>query len=53
MIASGGAAGPEHMVEALGAGASAVLAASIFHDGVHSIAEVKRTIAGAGMEVRS
>ncbi|MCA9515764.1 MAG: imidazole glycerol phosphate synthase subunit HisF [Myxococcales bacterium] len=52
VIASGGAAGPEHLVEALEAGASAVLAASIFHDGVHDIASVKEAIAEAGFEVR-
>ena len=32
VIASGGAKEPQHMVYALRAGASAVLAASIFHD---------------------
>jgi cyclase len=52
VIASGGAAGPEHLVAALRAGADAVLAASIFHDGVYTVAEVKRALAEAGMEVR-
>ena len=33
VIASGGAANPEHLIDALKAGADAVLAASIFHDG--------------------
>jgi cyclase len=32
--------------------ASAVLAASIFHDGTHSIAQVKRFLAAAGVAVR-
>ncbi len=33
VIASGGAATPEHLAEGLAAGADAVLAASIFHYG--------------------
>lgn len=52
VIASGGAAGPEHLVAALEAGADAVLAASIFHDGVYTVGDVKRAIGAAGMEVR-
>src|SRR5918998_5996237 len=45
VIASGGVGGPQHMVEGLQAGADAVLAASIFHFGQYSVAEVKREIA--------
>lgn len=52
VIASGGAAHPAHLAEALGAGASAVLAASIFHDGDYTVADVKRVLAEAGYEVR-
>lgn len=52
VIASGGADGPEHMLAALGAGASAVLAASIFHEKDKTIADIKRFLATAGMEVR-
>ena len=52
IIASGGAGGVEHFVPAVLAGADAVLAASIFHFGDVSIAEVKRTIADAGLTVR-
>ncbi len=52
VIASGGASGPEHLVDALRAGADAVLAASIFHDGVYQVGEVKRGLAEAGVEVR-
>ena len=52
VIASGGAGGPEHMVSAVRAGASAVLAASIFHFGEYSIAEVKEHLAQAGIPVR-
>ncbi len=53
IVASGGASGPDHLVAALQSGASAVLAASIFHDGVHSVASVKRALAAAGVEVRA
>ena len=43
VIASGGAGSPRDMVEVvLKAGASAVLAASIFHYGIHSISSVKK-----------
>ncbi|MEX0784341.1 MAG: imidazole glycerol phosphate synthase subunit HisF [Dehalococcoidia bacterium] len=53
VIASGGAGGPEHMVEALTEGkADAVLAASIFHFGTYSIGEVKAHLAAAGIPVR-
>ncbi|HYW28707.1 MAG TPA: imidazole glycerol phosphate synthase subunit HisF [Gaiellales bacterium] len=52
VIASGGAGGPSDLVRALEAGASAALAASIFHDGTHSIAEVKREVAACGLPVR-
>lgn len=52
IIASGGAGGVEHFVPAVLAGADAVLAASIFHFGDVTIAEVKRTLAEAGLPVR-
>ncbi len=52
VIASGGADGPLHMVEALEAGASAVLAASIFHYGEYTVADVKAALADHGVEVR-
>jgi cyclase len=53
VIASGGAAGPADFVAAvLEGGASAVLAASIFHRRLHSIAAVKAAMAGAGIPVR-
>ena len=52
VIASGGVGAPEHMVAGLQAGADAVLAASIFHYGVHSVADVKDAIAAAGIPVR-
>lgn len=46
IIASGGAATPAHLSEALHAGADAVLAATIFHDGQMSCAEVKNAVGG-------
>jgi cyclase len=52
IVASGGAGGPEHMVLAVHAGAGAVLAASIFHFGEWSIAEVKEHMRRAGIPVR-
>jgi len=53
VIASGGADRPEHLAEALAAGADAVLAASIFHDGDHAVADVKAHLRARGFEVRS
>ena len=53
MIASGGAAGPADFVAAVRVGgADAVLAASIFHRRIHSIAEVKAAMAAAGLPIR-
>ena len=40
-------------VDAVRAGADAVLAASIFHDGEWSIADLKAELASSGLEVRS
>jgi cyclase len=53
VVASGGCGGPEHMYEALTtAGASAALAASIFHYAEYTIGEVKQYLAERGVEVR-
>lgn len=53
VIASGGAGTLDHFGEAVTSGhADAVLAASVFHDGVYTIAEVKDAMAGAGVPVR-
>jgi imidazole glycerol-phosphate synthase subunit HisF len=52
VIASGGAGELEHLTEALEAGADAVLCASIFHYGRHTIAEAKAHLAAAGIPVR-
>ena len=53
VIASGGAGRLEHFYDALTTGgASAVLAASLFHYGELSIAQVKDYLRGRGVEVR-
>jgi cyclase len=53
IIASGGAGGPQHMVDVIKDGrADAVLAASIFHFGTHRIRDVKRYMADQGVPVR-
>ena len=53
VIASGGASGPADFVAAVrDGGADAVLAASIFHRRMHSIADVKQAMAAAGIPVR-
>lgn len=52
IIASGGASGPAHMADALAAGADAVLAATIFHDGHTTVAVLKAELAALGVEVR-
>ena len=52
LIASGGAGRVEHFVEAVDAGADAVLAASVFHFGELTISEVKAGLRAAGHEVR-
>ena len=53
VVASGGVGTLDHLVEGVRDGhASAVLAASIFHFGDHSIAEAKRHMAQSGIPVR-
>ena len=53
VIASGGVGTLDHLVEGVREGhASAVLAASIFHYGEHSIGETKRHMAAAGLPMR-
>ena len=53
VIASGGVGSLEHLVEGVQvAGADAVLAASIFHFGLHTVAEAKARMAARGIEVR-
>jgi cyclase len=53
VIASGGVGTIEHLRAGLIEGrASAVLAASIFHDGVYSVGQVKRLLSQAGVPMR-
>ena len=53
LIASGGAGSLEDFAAALGAGADALLAASVFHFGVHRIGDVKKYLTGQGYSVRN
>ena len=53
VIASGGAKTPLHFAQIFSEGAAdAALAASIFHDGVQSIRDLKRFLTAANIEVR-
>jgi cyclase len=53
VIASGGAGALDHLVEAVERGhADAVLCASIFHYGQHTVAEAKSRMGEAGIPVR-
>ncbi len=52
VIASGGVGTLAHFVEGARAGATGLLAASVFHFGVFSIAQVKAALAEAGLPVR-
>jgi imidazole glycerol-phosphate synthase subunit HisF len=53
VIASGGAGRLEHLVDAVNlGGADAVLCASIFHYGTHTVREAKETMREAGIPVR-
>lgn len=52
IIASGGAGSISDFVDAANAGADAILAASVFHDGLISISAVKAELSSAGFLVR-
>jgi cyclase len=53
VIASGGVGTLQHLVDGIREGhATAVLAASIFHFGQHSVSEAKQFMAKAGLPVR-
>ena len=52
VIASGGIGVRGHVADAFRAGADAVLAASVFHDGDLSVADIKRFLADEGVVVR-
>jgi cyclase len=51
VIASGGVGTLEHLAEGLRV-ADAALAASIFHDGKHTVEEAKAFLRARGVEVR-
>lgn len=52
VIASGGAGSPEHFRDAFDAGASGALAATVFHDRLIAIPQLKEFLATCGIEVR-
>ncbi len=52
VIASGGVGSLAHFVEGARAGATGLLAASVFHFGTFTIAQVKAAMAAAGLPVR-
>ena len=52
VIASGGVGTLDHLVDGIKSGASAVLAASIFHYGTYSVSEVKQYLASKDIPVR-
>jgi imidazole glycerol-phosphate synthase subunit HisF len=53
VIASGGVGTLDHLVDGIKLGhASAVLAASIFHFGIHSVGDAKLHMAAAGIPMR-
>lgn len=52
VIASGGAGALGHFAPAIAAGAHAVLAASVFHNGELTVGQVKDSLRDEGMEVR-
>ncbi|HKW40012.1 MAG TPA: imidazole glycerol phosphate synthase subunit HisF [Gemmatimonadales bacterium] len=52
VVASGGIGNRDHVAQAFGAGADAVLAASVFHDGDETVAGIKADLAARGIRVR-
>ncbi|HKA58940.1 MAG TPA: imidazole glycerol phosphate synthase subunit HisF [Gemmatimonadales bacterium] len=52
VIASGGVGTREHVAGAFAAGADAVLAASVFHDGDETVGGIKADLSGRGIRVR-
>jgi cyclase len=52
VIASGGAGAPEHFRHAFEIGASGALAATVFHDRIIAIPELKEFLASCGIEMR-
>ncbi len=52
VIASGGVGTPEDVVTAFRAGADAVLAASVFHDGDLTVGQIKTYVSEQGLAIR-
>jgi cyclase len=52
VVASGGAGTPNHFREAFEAGASGALAATVFHDRLIAIPDLKEFLAECGIEMR-
>jgi cyclase len=52
VVASGGVGTLEHFVEGARAGATGLLAASVFHFGTFTIPQVRQALADAGLPVR-
>jgi cyclase len=52
VVASGGVGALQHFVDGATAGATGLLAASVFHDGVFRIQQAKDALAAAGLPVR-
>ncbi|WP_206931630.1 imidazole glycerol phosphate synthase subunit HisF [Roseococcus thiosulfatophilus] len=52
VVASGGVGSLSHFAEGAAAGATGLLAASVFHDGVYKISEAKDALEAAGWPVR-
>ncbi len=52
VIASGGAGAPAHFRQAFEAGASGALAATVFHDRLIAIPDLKEELAACGIEMR-
>ena len=52
VIASGGAGEPSHFRDAFAAGASGALAATVFHDRLIAIPDLKEYLISCGIEIR-
>ncbi len=52
VVASGGVGSPQHFVDGANAGATGLLAASVFHFGTFTVSQVKAALGAAGLPVR-
>jgi cyclase len=52
VIASGGAGAPDHFRDAFAIGASGALAATVFHDRLIAIPDLKEYLGSCGIEIR-